>query len=1043
VRVSLEGGGVESDSGKGPLRRFGDYELLEEIARGGMGVVYKARQVSLNRIVAVKMILAGQLASVADVQRFHAEAESAARLQHPNIVAIHEIGQHQGQDYFSMDFVEGQNLAEFVGQIPLPAKQAAKYLKVVAEAVHYAHQQGILHRDLKPSNILINQSGQPRITDFGLAKQMKGDSDLTVSGQVLGSPNFMPPEQAAGRRNGIGPAADVYALGAILYFMLTGRPPFAAESLTETLRQLATIEPPAPRVLNPSVPRDLETICLKCLAKEPQRRYASAKELADELERFNEDKPILARPSNRIEKGWRWCWRNPVISILAGATCVLLLALAIGSPIAAFRIAQGKKQATEKLWEAYLAQAHANRLSGRAGRRFNSLDVLTKAAAIRPSPELRDEAIASMALVDIRIARQWEPQPAGQVGMIFDASFERYVRVDASRDEISIHNTRNDAELLRFSHLNPPVRCAEFSPNGQYLAVISGDVPHLPLKVWDLDLKEIVIGPGEYAAGYATFSPDSRYLAVCHRDEGPILIYDLATRQILRSLAQRAVVAEMAFDYSGQKLAVCSDQDDIVEIRDFGSGRITHSLKHLLPVWSVCWHPNGAFLATSCFDQNVYVWDVAAERIRFTLKGSAAAVTHVRFNHTGDLLASSGWDHTLRIWDFWTERQLVSTRGSLATFSLDDRWINAFPTTSGTALWEVATGRECRLPHSATETGKGPKCADFSPDGLWLVSGHGDGVRLRDQTMFREEAWLDEKDCDAVAFHPDGKSFYTAGRGGLKQWPIELRGNGQSGTLTLGFPLSLAAPTRNNDLAVSLSADGRVLALADGSLVRVFDTETRRELHSFKAQPRMWSVSVSPDGHWVAASAFPAGSVEIWIWDLEVKALVKKLPSVASARLAFSPDNKRLVAGGAARYQSWEVGSWKPAYSIPRDGSDNQSWDACFSPDRRTLAITDRQDSVLLVDSVTGHEFARLEAPLQSMILRLRFSADGSRLAAVCPGNHVIQLWDLRLIRQQLAAMKLDWDAPPLPPPATNQSATAIKVTFAGAAEAGGASKAE
>jgi tetratricopeptide (TPR) repeat protein/predicted Ser/Thr protein kinase len=342
--VSLEAA-AEPGAEKEPLRRFGDYELLEEIARGGMGVVYRARQASLNRIVAVKMILTGQLASIADVQRFRAEAEAAARLQHPNVVAIHEIGQHEGQDYFSMDYVEGRNLAEIVGQKSLPPKQAANYLKDIAEAIHYAHQQGILHRDLKPSNILIDQSDEPRVTDFGLAKQIKGASDLTVSGQVLGSPNFMPPEQAAGKRGKIGPHSDVYALGAILFYMLTARPPFAAESMNETLRLVANSEPPSPRLLSPCVPRDLETICLKCLEKEPRLRYASAQELADELNRFLRDEPIRARPVNRIEKGWRWCVRKPAVATAIGLVLVLLLVVGVGSPIAAFRINRERQRA--------------------------------------------------------------------------------------------------------------------------------------------------------------------------------------------------------------------------------------------------------------------------------------------------------------------------------------------------------------------------------------------------------------------------------------------------------------------------------------------------------------------------------------------------------------------------------------------------------------------------------------------------------------------------------------------------------------------------
>jgi tetratricopeptide (TPR) repeat protein len=329
-------------------RRFGDYELLEEIARGGMGVVYKARQVSLNRTVAVKMILAGQLAGAPEVLRFRGEAEAAAHLNHPNIVAIHEIGQYDGQHYFSMDYVEGQNLAEFVGQKPLPPKQAAKYLKTIAEAIQYAHEGGILHRDLKPSNILIDQSGQPRITDFGLAKRMKGDSDLTISGQVLGSPNFMPPEQAAGKRGQVGPQSDIYALGAILYYLLTARPPFAGESMTETLQLVVTTEPASPRLLNPTVPRDLETICLKCLSKEPERRYKSAQELADEVDRFLKGEPVHARPVGATGKAWRWCRRNPVVASFAAATLLLLLAVAVGSPIAAFRINRERTQARKQ-----------------------------------------------------------------------------------------------------------------------------------------------------------------------------------------------------------------------------------------------------------------------------------------------------------------------------------------------------------------------------------------------------------------------------------------------------------------------------------------------------------------------------------------------------------------------------------------------------------------------------------------------------------------------------------------------------------------------
>ena len=312
------------------IRYFGDYELLEEIARGGMGIVYRARQLSLNRVVALKLVLAGQFASEEEVERFHREAEAAANLQHPNIVAIHEVGQHDGQQYFSMAYVEGRSLAEMIRENPLPAVQAARYVETVARAVEYAHQQGTLHRDLKPANILIDRDDQPRITDFGLARRVDADSDLTKSGQILGSPSYMPPEQASGRLGEVGPGSDVYALGAVLYDLVTGRPPFKAETPTDTLLHVLHNEPVSPRALNPRVPRDLETICLKCLEKEPQRRYTSAAELSEELGRFLRGEPIHARPITAPGRTWRWCRRNPAVAALAAGLVVAVLAGFIG-----------------------------------------------------------------------------------------------------------------------------------------------------------------------------------------------------------------------------------------------------------------------------------------------------------------------------------------------------------------------------------------------------------------------------------------------------------------------------------------------------------------------------------------------------------------------------------------------------------------------------------------------------------------------------------------------------------------------------------------
>lgn len=295
---------------------FGNYELLEEIARGGMGVVYKARQKSLNRIVALKMILAGNLASEKDIQRFYQEAEAVAQLKHPHIIDIYEIGQVGDQHFFSMEFIEGADLANLLKQGPISPEQIAEWICKAADAVGYAHEQGILHRDLKPQNIMIDAQNQPRVMDFGLAKRIDDQSELTATGAILGTPTYMSPEQATPHRaHEVGPGSDVYALGAILFRAFTGEPPFRGDTPFATMLEVINADLPAPRTLRPDLPKDLETICLKCLAKEIPQRYQTAGELAEDLERYLQHEPILAQPPTRVQKVVRWARRKPLLAL--------------------------------------------------------------------------------------------------------------------------------------------------------------------------------------------------------------------------------------------------------------------------------------------------------------------------------------------------------------------------------------------------------------------------------------------------------------------------------------------------------------------------------------------------------------------------------------------------------------------------------------------------------------------------------------------------------------------------------------------------------
>ena len=353
--------GNQPDGSSERVKYFGEYELLEEIARGGMGVVYKARQSRLNRTVALKMILSGQLASEDDVLRFYIEAEAAASLEHPGIVPIFEIGEHEGQHFFSMGFIDGAGLDVQVKEGPMAPREAAALTQQVCEAIAYAHSKNVIHRDLKPANVLIDGTGQAKVTDFGLAKKTDGDSDLTGTGQILGTPGYMPPEQASGETDTIGPAADIYSLGAILYALLTGRPPFQSANVMDTLLAVLEQEPVAPRQLNPALDQDLETICLKCLQKDAGRRYGTTDEVVAELGRYLNGEPIHARPISKLERGWRWCKRKPALAGLGALAAVMLLTFGIGGPLVAMHQSALRTEADEERQLAETAQEESEK----------------------------------------------------------------------------------------------------------------------------------------------------------------------------------------------------------------------------------------------------------------------------------------------------------------------------------------------------------------------------------------------------------------------------------------------------------------------------------------------------------------------------------------------------------------------------------------------------------------------------------------------------------------------------------------------------------
>jgi eukaryotic-like serine/threonine-protein kinase len=527
------------------------YDLIEEIGRGGMGVVYRAIQHGSQRQVAVKMILAEQIATPGMMERFHSEAEAVAALDHPHILPIYETGETEGTPFFSMKFASGGTLREAISKFRGRSREAAQLIATIARAIHHAHQRGILHRDLKPGHILLDgDANTPFVSDFGLAKWIGRGNRLTIAPSALGTPHYIAPEQATGASTTLTTAADVYSLGAISYELLTGRPPFEADSALETMRLVIETAPTPPRTLDATVPRDLEVICLKCLAKEPAARYASAAALADDLERWLEGRTILARPSTPPERLARWAKRNPALATMSILLLGLLVAVAVGSTIAAARLhvsnlraLAAERDATEKLHGSYLAQARASRRTGHAGQRFESLAALEKAARIRLTPELRNEAIAVLALSDLAVEKTWRARTSSNAPIAFDATLERHA-VETDAGVITIRRVADQSELMRLPAPEGKPRATFITPftsDGKYLAVRYADAR---VRVWEIAAtpRLIVDLTDHPSAGAAfpffpfdcAFDETGARVAVGLRDG--VALYELATGREIKRL---------------------------------------------------------------------------------------------------------------------------------------------------------------------------------------------------------------------------------------------------------------------------------------------------------------------------------------------------------------------------------------------------------------------------------------------------------------------------------------------------------------------------
>jgi WD40 repeat protein/tRNA A-37 threonylcarbamoyl transferase component Bud32 len=1028
----------ELEGVEAPPARFGDYELHEEIAHGGMGVVYKARQRSLDRTVAVKMILAGQFATKEFVRRFRAEAATAAVLQHPNIVAIHEVGIHDGRHFFSMDYVEGQNLAQLVGQRPLSAHQAARYLQLIAEAVHYAHEQGILHRDLKPSNVLIDSStDQPRITDFGLARRLEGESSLTLTGQVLGSPNFMPPEQAGEGHGKLGRHSDVYGLGAILYYLITARAPFQAETLGAIVTQVLDAEPIPPRLLNPAVPHDLETICLKCLEKEPSRRYQTAKELAEELGRFREDKPIHARPVGRTARCWRWCRRKPALATLGAIASALLLVVLIGAPIALVRIQRARVEAEWNLYAADMklvseavqdgAYNHARELLERHRPKPGQADlrgfewryfwkVLEDHEPIRTLEGLpattgwtdsslitRGDILYNLSGSELRAwdMRTWERLPLTKPPL---QSWVEWIWNPETGTACAADNTNAELMVYRLPkfdkgptvRLPGPVSKIALSRDGEVLALAAQLRGKHRVILWDVK-RDAQLGEfGEYDAGMEKLllSPDGTILAVLST-HGALGLWSVRTGKVLSGPPDTGAHRHIDFiEFFPDSTRLLFGADDGAPLHIWDIRAEAESVLARGGVKQFAFHgfsPGGNHLLTAVNRQELSVFNARTVQLIGTLKGHLGLVGGTGYSPDGKLLATASVDQTARVWDLASLREVAVLGGfgeriSDIKFSPDGQSIILVTGFGGLKVYDRSTVVNRGLFAEGLDPG-GIAAVALAQDDRTLASRSVKGmVTLWDRTS-RSQVWSKAFNDDAlgnIAFAPDGKSLAWVTRTALRRLGLESR---ETSTMPL---------YGNRDRGdVAFSPDGDELTYGCRTQLMVLDLKSQHERAFAAAADEIFVVNYSPDGK-LLAFGDRLGTVTL-CERVTGRVLSKKdkahPPHVYAVE--FSPDGRLLATSGAdSSIKLWWV---RPdGLTLKKTLRGHMGYISClaFSPDGTRLVSAAGDQTLKLWDVAHEVEVATLYGHFD-YVRSARFTRDGNTIYSGGFGaDHQIRFWD-------------------------------------------------
>lgn len=985
----------------GALGTLGGYELTKELARGGMGVVYRARQAEPDREVALKAILGGWLSSDEARERFRNEARAMASLEHPAILPVYQFGEEDGVPFFTMKLAAGGTLAERIGDFANQWRSIAELLITVSGAVQFAHERGVLHRDLKPGNILFDHEGKAYVSDFGMAKLLDDSSDITRSAALLGTPHYLAPEVAV-HTSAATMASDVWSLGVVLYELLGQAKPFDAPSIPALLREITEKEP-AP--IAHTMPEDLRVITLKALSREPAHRYATVRELADDLQRWLDGLPIHARPVPASERFALWVWRNPTIAALSG-----VLALAV--IIAAGLLLRAYERTNEALRTSLITQAKFERSSGKMGQRHGALATLQRAAAIRMDTDIASECAAALSCVDLRERSSWALHFGKGEHMPEFSPDLTQCAVAESSGGFSLRSAANGTVMMRY----PAAKRAEtfaFAADGKSIAA---RLSNKSIQLWRTDgTAPVAEIPSEVAYGMASgiaasFSPTQQAWAIAAKD-GAVMRVLLSGETSVWLPAQDRVVGSLRFDPKGEQMAL-TYRDGIELWKMSEVPTLVWSLKQEATLPALAWHTSGSYLAVTAQSgvREVQVLEAKDGSVLTRLRGPLQSISRIAFHPRSYIIAATSNDSMLRLWDYRDARLLFTAPISDRTlkWSRDGRTLACGHGIDRIALFDFADDPVLREFIGNEVFNQGIMSdMSLSADGFWLLSTWKQGVMFW-STVTRGMA------NDTVAatpiysrafLMPDSRSvvYSTSGKGGhIVRQPLGLSFTG----LIASPGTAQQVPGSENATLMSLTTRGDWIVIHNNNYRIDLWPKGDAARAEVMLKTGTTGVAFSPDLRWAVAPSERLGCVIVI--DCENRPQQKQIPIAGVSVVRWSPDGHWVYVNGVNEHLLLDATTWQERARWTKDSLAYGTSCNGFSPDSKRLVMSVRNESLDVFSVPDLRLIVSLTPPLPLDFRRVVWSNDSSKLWAMGVAGRIFE-WDLSGLQGEMSKLGMDW----------------------------------